>query len=422
MRVLIIAHGHPDFAKGGAELVAYQMFIALRRRGEDAWFLAAHREQSLAYGGTPFSTLREREILWFSPMTDYFLMAPPDRRLIWKDFQELLERLQPEVIHFHHYLHLGVSCILQAAHYRQTITRPVRIILTLHEYLAICANDGQMIMRQTQELCTESSPPRCAYCFRDISKQPEDFFLRERLFRACLARVDAFVAPSHFLKQVYVRWGLAEERITVIENGQPPVDKLPPRVLRASEMRGEFAYFGQINQFKGLDVLLAALVFLPKAIRKRIRVQVFGGGIESQPETFQQTIAALRKQLGCCVVFHGSYRPEQLPGLLAMVDTVVVPSIWWENSPLVIQEAFKYGRPVICSDIGGMREKVRHEVDGWRFVCRSPASLAEAMMRTLEPETWDKLHRNTPVPVTIDRSLENHQAIYSGKMRTDVKS
>ena len=43
---------------------------------------------------------------------------------------------------------------------------------------------------------------------------------------------------------------------------------------------------------------------------------------------------------------------------MASVDWVVVPSIWWENSPLVIQEAFGYGRPVICSDIGGMAEKV----------------------------------------------------------------
>ena len=52
---------------------------------------------------------------------------------------------------------------------------------------------------------------------------------------------------------------------------------------------------------------------------------------------------------------------------MAEIDWVVVPSIWWENSPLVIQEAFLHGRPVICSDIGGMAEKVRHGVDGLHF-------------------------------------------------------
>jgi glycosyltransferase involved in cell wall biosynthesis len=49
---------------------------------------------------------------------------------------------------------------------------------------------------------------------------------------------------------------------------------------------------------------------------------------------------------------------------MAGVDWVVVPSIWWENSPMVIQEAFVCGRPLVVSDIGGMKEKVRDGVDG----------------------------------------------------------
>jgi len=57
---------------------------------------------------------------------------------------------------------------------------------------------------------------------------------------------------------------------------------------------------------------------------------------------------------------------------MAAVDWVVVPSIWWENSPLVIQEAFAHGRPVICSDIGGMAEKVAHEKNGLHFRANDP--------------------------------------------------
>jgi glycosyltransferase involved in cell wall biosynthesis len=49
---------------------------------------------------------------------------------------------------------------------------------------------------------------------------------------------------------------------------------------------------------------------------------------------------------------------------MAGVDWVVVPSIWWENSPMVIQEAFVCGRPLVVADIGGMKEKVRDGVDG----------------------------------------------------------
>ena len=60
---------------------------------------------------------------------------------------------------------------------------------------------------------------------------------------------------------------------------------------------------------------------------------------------------------------------------MAEIDWVVVPSIWWENSPLVIQEAFLHGRPVICSDIGGMAEKVEHEVNGLHFRVGDHAAL-----------------------------------------------
>ena len=64
---------------------------------------------------------------------------------------------------------------------------------------------------------------------------------------------------------------------------------------------------------------------------------------------------------------------------MADVDWVVVPSIWWENSPLVIQEAFLHGRPVICSDIGGMAEKVTDGVNGLHFRVGDPEDLARVI-------------------------------------------
>ncbi len=78
----------------------------------------------------------------------------------------------------------------------------------------------------------------------------------------------------------------------------------------------------------------------------------------------------------------GRYDRTRVAGeLMAEVDWVIVPSIWWENSPLVIQEAFTYGRPVICSGIGGMAEKVTDGVNGLHFRVGDPRSLAETMRR-----------------------------------------
>jgi glycosyltransferase involved in cell wall biosynthesis len=96
---------------------------------------------------------------------------------------------------------------------------------------------------------------------------------------------------------------------------------------------------------------------------------------------------------------------------MASIDWVVVPSAWWENSPLVIQEAFQNGRPVICSDVGGMAEKVTNGVDGLHFRVADPQSLAETIRRAAgSPDLWRKLRDE--VPDIYD--VRDHIAVLTG--------
>ncbi|MCB9913645.1 MAG: glycosyltransferase [Planctomycetes bacterium] len=53
-----------------------------------------------------------------------------------------------------------------------------------------------------------------------------------------------------------------------------------------------------------------------------------------------------------------------MPALLAAADVVAVPSLWPENAPFVIREAFAAGRPVLASDTPALRESVSDGVDG----------------------------------------------------------
>jgi hypothetical protein len=76
---------------------------------------------------------------------------------------------------------------------------------------------------------------------------------------------------------------------------------------------------------------------------------------------------------------------------MADVDWVVVPSIWYENAPLVIQEAFQHGKPVICSDIGGMAEAVTDGVDGLHFRAGSAGALSDTLLRAATtPGLWSR--------------------------------
>jgi glycosyltransferase involved in cell wall biosynthesis len=404
-RVLVISHGHPDFVLGGGEIAAYQLFRTLRTMPgvADAWFVARVEREGGPTGA--ISLRRENEYLWEQGLADWHLLRTAHRDSMQAEFGELLDALAPTVVHVHHYAHLGLELLREIRRRRPQ----ARLVLTLHEFMAICRNDGQMVTRGSHRLCRRETPDDCHRCFPEHS--PEDFWLRKRYVRHHVELADAFIAPSRFLRDRYVAWGLDEDDFTVIENGQPDEPPLPPRALREGESRARFGFFGQVNPYKGLDHLLAALAAMPAADRRGIVLEVHCAHLERQPPALRERIEALSGPLVAegSVEWRGPYAPEDLRARMAGVDWVVVPSIWWENSPLVIQEAFRCGRPVICSDIGGMAEKVTHDLDGLHV----PVSDIGAWGRTLhrvaaDPALWQRLRAGIRRPMTHERCARVH--------------
>ena len=90
---------------------------------------------------------------------------------------------------------------------------------------------------------------------------------------------------------------------------------------------------------------------------------------------------------------------------MEQVDWLVMPSIWWENSPVVIQESFLHGRPPIVGDIGGMAEKVRNGVDGLHFRAGSREDLADRLTEALtDKDLWQRLRDKAPKPLDLTGS------------------
>jgi glycosyltransferase involved in cell wall biosynthesis len=413
-RVLVVAHNDPRITNGGAEIAAWRLYAELAARsGIEAWFLGCTTQPGFGRDGVALTQpFGPREFLYtLNGPFDWFKFANQDPAFP-DELADLLLTLRPDIIHLAHYAHFGVE-IVQLA---RRVLPDVRLVLTLHEYLAICNHFGQMVKRAHYSLCSEASPAACNACFPDRSTA--DFFLRKLYIDLAFRRIDHFVCPSRFLLERYAAWGIERSRLSVIENitatGVPDDAAPEPPGAGPPADRGalRIGFFGQISKLKGAALVMACAEMLNREAGSLVSFEIYGD-YSSQPQEFQEEFLA---QLAACtsnVNFRGKYTQDQVDTLMRGVDAVLVPSIWWENSPVVIQEAFRNRRPVICADIGGMAEKVRHGLDGFHFSVGSAVDLC-ALLRGLDQdrERLAKLQHTLRRPEPAADLLERHLQLY----------
>jgi glycosyltransferase involved in cell wall biosynthesis len=421
MRILVLSHGHPAFSIGGAEIASHNLFQGLNRLpGAEAFYLARAGHPVARHRQTPLMSLRqgERETFFWTDDYDHQLLSNRATGDLAGAFRRYLLDVRPDVVHFHHLIGFGVEALWEV---RRTLP-DARIVITFHEYLSICLHHGQMVKTQKKRLCSGASPAECHGCFPDVAVTRH--FEREMFLKNHLDLADAFISPSQFLIERYVGWGLRREKFTMLENGIDTARIAAPRSLPPGGRRGRFGFFGQVTEFKGLQVLLDAVGRVSDdAWGDDAALCIFGGNLENQPETFRRSFEMLIERAGRRAKFYGAYRGEELPDLMRQVDWVVVPSIWWENSPLVIQEAFLHGRPIIASDIGGMKEKVTDGINGLHFRVGSAEDLADKLTLALQDEVaWQRLRAGAPTPLSHADAAAQHLALYDALQAAPVRS
>ncbi len=382
-RILVVAHNHPELHPGGTEIFAHDLAGAYREQGCEVLFLGAtnamHRQP---HPGTALQSEGDDVLLWSSHF-DRFHLSQIDHYGTLQDLGTLLSEFRPDVIHIHHLVLIGAEFLTLA----RRLLPDASIVMTLHDYYPICHHDGLMVRPGDRQRCTSPSPGACHGCFPEIGS--DRFLLRERFLKTHLAVVDRFVSPSRFLRQRYVDWGLPAEKIEVIANARPA--QTPTAHRRAGARRGSFGYFGNLNPWKGVLPLLQAAKLLAASGEADFSLRIHGGA-PFQSERFTTALYAALADASSHVSHTGPYSREDVPALMAEVDWVVMPSTWWENAPLVIQEAFQHRRPLIVSNIGGMAEMVRDEVDGLHVRPGDPAALARTMRRAMdEAGLWQRL-------------------------------
>jgi len=388
VKVLLVSLFHPEIVRGGAQQVAYELFDGLKQQpGVQPVLLAAIDPSHAAFykSGACITGFdgRPGEFLFLSRGYDYWWHKTSDPRLL-DSYAEFVREIQPDVVHFHHFLLLGLDLLT----FTRRLLPEARIVFTLHEFLAICNANGQMLRVHDGSLCERASPVRCNQCFPDRS--PESFFLRDMWVKRHFDVVDVFTTPSRFMIEHYVTWGLPRERIAHVTNGQRDYARDCAggnRQARHGERCNRFGFFGQMVDHKGVWLILEAVAHLRAQGFSDFFVEINGDNLRYASEARRAGIEAFRAREEALpfderrVAFNGQYEVGQLAARMSRIDWCIVPSVWWETFALVISEAWMFGKPVIASDIGAMRERVTDGENGLLFTAGDARALAATMRR-----------------------------------------
>jgi glycosyltransferase involved in cell wall biosynthesis len=434
LRILYVVHQFLPRHRAGTELYTYYLTREMARRGHLLSIFTTEIDPE-----TPQHQGRWRDhegLPVFEAVHNHHF---PSFRQSYRNeemeehFERLIAETRPDLVHFQH-LHLhSIGYIDRAARHG------LPMVYTLHEYLLMCPRMGQLLLPEL-EPCPGPEPARCARCVTGqaapgpdevpLPPAPEEgpgwsaealegldpqphlgaVVRRRQEIARRLGKVDLFISPSRFLRERFVEEGLiAPDRILFSDNGFP-VELFESRKRVSSGEGLRVGFVGTIAEFKGVHLLVEAMEGIDDpGVSCRIH-----GALDTFPD-YKERLLAMEGIEG--VELCGAFEHGEIGRILSGIDVLVVPSLWFENSPLTIHEAFLAGVPVIASDRGGMAELVDDGKSGLLFRRGDAADLREKILRLRrEPGLLDSLRR-FPRLKTIAEDAERMEERYELLLR-----
>jgi glycosyltransferase involved in cell wall biosynthesis len=407
MRILLVVHQFPPERLGGTEVYTLELARELAARGHQAavfhrapgprGLVPAEWDRVPVYraSGGPMTPLSVFRATFGEPTLE-------------GAFLQALDQAKPDLIHIQHLMGLPVSIV---EHIRQ---REIPVVLTLHDYWFMCAN-AQLLTNTDARLC---DGPRlgglnCGRCALARAGVPwlwpvapglvPVFLWRRQLLRHVLEVVDHLIAPSRFLAERMVQWGAPGDRMSHVANGLDTHGVQPRTGGREGPAR--FAFIGGLAPQKGVHTLVEAF----NQLGSEAKLEIYGD-LDQFPDYVRQLRAAARSPQ---ISFGGRLDRAGVWQVLSEIDALLMPSLWYENAPVVIQEAFAAGVPVVASQLGAMTEWVRHEEDGLLVPPGDvPAWRATVARLSENPDLLTRLALNTPRPMTISEHVERILELY----------
>lgn len=348
-------------------------------------------------------------------------------------FREYLQRFKPDIVHFFHLGLLSGSAIDVC----QELDIPM--VMTPTDFWLVCPNnqlrlpdnsscagpDNQGVNCLKHAVSNAQSP----YITRIFNRLPGNIvaklitgakrglfdmtsygpmvralsqrasFLRDRM-----NKLDKVVAPTQLMARTLVDNGLETGKVIYSRYGIRDANP----VLRQHNWEGglRIGFIGGISEHKGAHVLIEAV----KSREIPWKLEIYGN-YELYPDYFTklQQLADRDSRIHFC----GTFPNDRIKSILANIDVLVVPSLWQENTPLVIYSAQSARCPVVASDVGGIAEVIEHEVNGLLFEPGNSSQLAHALERlALDRALLHRLSIHAIKPKSIEDYVKELEIIY----------
>ena len=390
--ILIANNIYPPIMAGGAELIVAYLAEGLVRKGHRVTVVSTCGPEMEPY---PVETRNGVEVIRFFPKNVYWSWTRGDRpgyqKALWhlrdawnrdaaKRFRTILQETTPDLLHTH--LIDGMS----AALWRRAQQAGMPVLHTAHDYHLLCPRS--LMLTKSLNIC--NNPQLGCRLYR-------------RWHLATAKDVDLFCSPSSFLIEKHKEAGLSGAT-AVVRNGIP-LPQIPPRVF-APKAKRRFLFAARLTIEKGCQVVLDAIGKLPKDMD--FELCVAGKG------PFEEAFRNLAER-DARVRFLGYISGEAKSEIFQSADCLVIPSLWYENAPVVIVEAAAYGMGVIGSNIGAIPEFVKHEQTGLLFEPGNAASLAAAITRVVKEEGLLPHFAEQAKQLVASSSVEQMVSAYSAQ-------
>lgn len=407
MKILIITNGFPPEKKGGTEIYSKTISAGLKDRGHQVSVIA-FTEETVSSVEPVFEDGLEiykigKTVGRFNPL-NRFRRSYLDRKIDEK-ISGIINRVNPDIIHVQHLIKLSSGFLkkLNIPH-----------LITLNDFWFICPLI--QLMRADGKLCDTSNADDCMNCIKLrynlglTANILNAFGIKEILNRnkyllGILNKSNILISPSNFLIEMYRKNGVTNPNLILLRYG---IDterfKEKPKQKNKNLKIG---FIGSFMKHKGPELLINAFKNLRK-IHGNIELHLYGynGGDDSYFKKYART------EENGKIFFHGPVDNKEVPGVLSSLDLLVIPSRWYENSPIIIYESYLSKTPFITSDIGGMKELAMATGMGVTFKNEDAIDLAEKINDYLE----GKINRNYKPEflneIDLNKHLESLEKIY----------